>query len=107
MKRLVESVMSRRAELLHDLESLESAIAMEAALDDPGGRRHERLSAVADAQKAELQSLTDALRDLHVELTVQGREQPGESEVFERKAMREHAGSDLATSAGDVLLRSR
>lgn len=79
VKRLVKTVMGRRTELLHDLESLESAIAMEAALDDPGGRRHARLTAVADARKADLQSLTDALRDLHVELTVQKGTDPTEA----------------------------
>ncbi len=67
---LVDSVMARRSELQHDLQSLEEAIAMEASLGDATGTRHGRLSEVAEARRTDLQRLADALRDLHVELTV-------------------------------------
>lgn len=70
VKALVDNVMARRADLQHDLRSLEEAIEMEASLDGETGQRHSRLTEVADARRDDLRALTDALRDLHVELTV-------------------------------------
>ena len=67
---LVETVMARRAELQSDLSSLDEALAVELAMDGEDSPRHTRLAAVADARRADLKRLSDALRDLHVELTV-------------------------------------
>lgn len=67
---LVDGVLARRADLQRDLSSLEEALALEAAVDGEENPRHARLAAVADARRADLKRLGDALRDLHVELTV-------------------------------------
>lgn len=67
---LVETVMARRADLRRDLSSLDEALAMEAAMDSEDNPRHARLNVVAEARRDDLKHLSDALRDLHVELTV-------------------------------------
>jgi len=67
---LVKTVMARRADLQRDLSSLDEALAMESAMDGEDHPRHARLNAVAEARRADLKHLNDALRDLHVELTV-------------------------------------
>lgn len=67
---LVKTVMTRRADLQRDLHSLDEALAMESAMDGEDHPRHARLNAVAEARRADLKRLNDALRDLHVELTV-------------------------------------
>ena len=67
---LVQGVMARRADLQRDLSSLEEALALEAEMDGVDNPRLARLVAVAQSRRVDLQRLGDALRDLHVELTV-------------------------------------
>ena len=66
---LVDQVCARFDQLQAELGSLQQAMAAEETLGSGPNPRLERLSQVAQYKSAEQQALTDAIRDLHVELT--------------------------------------